>query len=113
MDLGRAVDVSGFGVDPSATCGDGPSASTGDYTIATSPDGTTWTDASSGTFTSDDLGRINLVTPVAGSDSVRYVRFTIRGNQTPGFATSCPGGSYAGCSYSDLSELEVYGSPTP
>ena len=113
VDLGRAVDVSGFGVDPSATCGDGPSASTGDYTIATSPDGTTWTDASSGTFTSDDLGRINLVTPVAGSDSVRYVRFTIRGNQTPGFATSCPGGSYAGCSYSDLSELEVYGSPTP
>ena len=113
VDLGRAVDVSEFGVDPSATCGDGGSASTGAYSIETSTNGITWTSATSGTFTPDDRGRINLLTPDVGAAGVRYVRFTIEGNQTPDFATSCPGGPYSGCSYSDLTELEVYGSPAP
>ena len=39
VDLARPVDVTGFGVDPAATCGNGPSASTGGYRIETSTDG--------------------------------------------------------------------------
>jgi hypothetical protein len=104
------VNVSSFGVDPSATCGDGASASTGGFKIETSPDGTTWTVAATGTFTSADDGRLNTVTPSAGSSGVRFVRFTITSNQTPDFATTCPGGAFAGCSFTDLTELEVFGS---
>jgi len=113
VDLHRTVDVSAFGVDPAATCGDGGSASTGDYRIETSPDGTAWTTARTGAFTPDDRGRINELAPTAGASGVRYVRFTILGNQTPDFATSCPDGPYSGCSYTDLTELEVYGTATP
>ena len=52
------------------------------------------------------------MTPSGGSGAgVRFVRFTIKGNQTPDFATSCPGGAYSGCSFTDLTELEVYGTP--
>ena len=114
IDLGRAIDVSQLGVDPAATCGDGGSASTGDYRIETSPDGTAWTTANTGTFTVADRGRINLLTPATGAGAaVRYVRFTILGNQTPDFATNCPDGAYSGCSYTDLTEVEVYGAQTP
>jgi extracellular elastinolytic metalloproteinase len=109
VDLQQAVDVSEFAVDPSATCGDGGSASTSDYRIETSPDGTTWTTAAAGTFTTDDQGSLSTVTPTAGQTGVRYVKFWILGNQTPDFATSCPGGSFSGCSFADLTELEVYG----
>jgi extracellular elastinolytic metalloproteinase len=44
---------------------------------------------------------------------VQYVRFTILGNQVPDFATSCPNGGYDGCTYTDLTELQVYGVATP
>jgi hypothetical protein len=107
--LPAAVDVADFAVDPSAGCGDGGSASTGDFRIETSPNGTTWTQAASGTFTLDDRGRLNTVTPTAGTHGVRFVRFTILGNQTPDFATSCPGGAFSGCSFTDLTEIEVHG----
>ncbi|MFC4784890.1 M36 family metallopeptidase [Nocardioides sp. MAHUQ-72] len=113
VDLGRQVDISEFGVDPANTCGDGGSASTGDYRIETSPDNATWTTASTGTFTVDDRGRINLLSPTAGASGVRYVKFTILGNQTPDFATSCPDGAFSGCTYTDLTELEVYGEAAP
>ncbi len=113
VDLGRAVNVTRFGVDPSAACGLGGSSSTGAYSIETSPDASTWTAAATGTFTAEDRGRVNPVTPTAGTSAVRYVRFHILGNQTPDFATNCPYGAYDGCTYLALSELEVYGSPTP
>ena len=113
VDMHTTVDVDTFGIDPSATCGDGGSASTGDYRIETSPDGTTWTTAAEGTFTADDRGRINTVTPTAGDTGVRYLRFTILSNQTPDFATNCPGGAFSGCSFSDLTEIEVFGTPSP
>ena len=58
-----------------------------------------------------DRGRLNPVTPAGGSATARYVRFTILGNQTPDFATSCPGGAFSGCQYTDLTEIEVYGRP--
>ena len=60
-----------------------------------------------------DRGRLNTVTPTQGSLGVQYVRFTILGNQVPDFATNCPNGSYDGCTYTDLTELQVYGVATP
>jgi hypothetical protein len=109
VDLGTSVDVTAFGVDPSATCGDGGSASTGDYSIETSTNGLTWTVASSGSFDAADRGRVNFLAPSAGATAVRFVRFTILGNQTPDFELNCPDGAYSGCSYTDLTELKVYG----
>jgi extracellular elastinolytic metalloproteinase len=108
--LPKKVSVSSFGVDPSATCGDGASASTAGFRIETSPNGTTWTTAATGTFTSANDGKINKVAPTAGATGVQFIRFTITSNQTPDFATNCPGGAFAGCSFSDLTELEVFGS---
>ena len=111
IDLHRFVDVTGFGVDPQSTCGDAPSASTSAYTIATSPDNLLWTPQHTGTFTSADDGRINDVPADTSPTGVRYVRFTIQGNQVPDFATNCPSGGFDGCRFADLTELEVFGSP--
>jgi extracellular elastinolytic metalloproteinase len=109
--LPQAINLKEFGVDPTANCFDGNSASTGAYRIETSADGTTWTTASQGTFTADDLGQLNSLTPTAGASGVRFVRFTILGNQVPNYATDCPG-PFTGCAHADLTELEVYGSPS-
>ena len=109
--LPEAVNVTEFAVDPSATCGDGASASTGAYRIETSADGTTGrrpTKARSPPTT----GPLIALTPTAGTTGVRYVRFTILGNQVPDFATDCPG-PFAGCVHADLTELEVFGTPAP
>jgi hypothetical protein len=111
--LPKAIDVESFAVDPSATCGDGLSASTGGFTIETSPNGTTYTQVATGTFTNADAGRFNEVDPSVPANGVQYVRFTITSNQVPNFATTCPGGAFAGCSFTDLTELEVFGSPSP
>ena len=109
VDLKQAVDVTQFAVDPAATCGDGGSASTGAYPIEASPAArpgrrrpparSRWTTAAGSTRSRRPRVR-------AG---VHFVRFTIKGNQTPDFATSCPDGAFSGCSFSDLTELEVYG----
>jgi extracellular elastinolytic metalloproteinase len=113
IDLGRAVNVSQFAVDPSATCGDGGSASTGAYRIEVSADGVTWKVASEGAFTLANRGTLNPLTPTAPATGVRFVKFTILGNQTPDFANNCPGGSFSGCQFTDLTEIEVYGTATP
>ena len=110
MKLPQAITVKEFSVDPSANCGDGASASTSGYRIETSADGTTWTTANQGTFTADDLGQLNSLAPSAGATGVRFVRFTILGNQVPDFATDCPG-PFTGCVHADLTELEVFGTP--
>ena len=109
--LPQAVNVTELAVDPTANCGDGGSASTGGYRIETSTDGATWTTADQGTFKAGDRGRLNSLTPSAGATAVRFVRFTILGNQVPNFATDCPG-PFTGCLHADLTELEVYGTPT-
>ena len=113
IELGKAVDVAQFGVDPSSTCGDDPSSSTAGYQIETSPDGTngSCTTAASGTFTSGDVG--NLVPIDVSVANVRFVRFTILSDQTPSFSTTCANGGGSGCSFVDLSELEVFGTPSP
>ena len=61
--------------------------------IETSADGATFTVAATGTFTPADLGKVNTVTPAAGTTAgVRFVRFTMINPQVfqiPG--ASCPG----------------------
>jgi extracellular elastinolytic metalloproteinase len=109
--LPQAITLTQLQVDPTATCGDGASASTGAYKIETSPDGSAWTTASQGAFTTDDQGSLVPLTPTAGAAGVRFVRFTILGNQVPSFATNCPDGAFGGCTNTDLTELEVFGTP--
>jgi hypothetical protein len=119
VDLHRTLNVTGFGVDPSNTCGDDFSTAVQDYTIQTSPDKTTWTpfDTSSHpVFDSADIGQLVQINSTA--PGVRYVKFTIESNQTADnpadyLATCGDGGGPFGCSYTDLTELAVYGAPTP
>jgi len=107
--LPSSVQVSSFGVDPNATCGDAGSASTADYRIETSANGTTWRTAAEGTFGVDDRGRLNAVAPAGGTgDGVRFVRFTMITPQVFDIGGSCPG-AFSGCDFMDLSELAVYG----
>ncbi len=116
VNLHHLVSVTGFGVDPQSTCGDAPSASTGQYRIETSPDNqasSVWTLRAVGTFTSADNGRVNAVPATVDTTGVQYVRFTIEANQVPDFATNCPGGGFDGCQFADLTELEVFGTPSP
>ena len=120
--------MTSFGVDPEATCGDSGSSSTGDYTIEVSPDGTAWTTVADGHFGIADRGHLNEVTPTGAADAVRYVRFTIEGDQvqdaarangddTGTFESICgdptTAGGYTGCQFADLTELTVFGSATP
>ncbi len=111
--LGDSYDVTSFGIDPSAACGDGGSAATAGYHIETSPDGQDWTVADTGTFTGDNDGRINEIASGDGPIGVKYVKITLTSNQTPDFANNCPGGGYSGCQYVDLTEFQVYGTPAP
>ena len=108
--LPQVVDITTFEVDPSNTCGDPGSASTGQFRIETSPDGTTYTTAAVGTFTSANRGKFNVVTPSAGMADVQYVKFWILSPQVPDFANNCPAGAFAGCVFSDMTEIAVYGS---
>jgi hypothetical protein len=111
--LPQAINVTQLAVDPAATCGDGGSASLGQYTIELSVNGTTWTMASQGTFALADRGRLNPLTPTGGATGANFLRLTMLGNQTPDFANVCPLGAFSGCSFTDLSEIAVYGTPTP
>jgi hypothetical protein len=106
--MASTITLNGLAVNPSNTCGDPGSASTGDYRIETSPDGTTWTTLDEGTFTAADrkLNELTVDSPVPG---VQYVKFTMLSPQVPSFATNCPDGPYAGCQFTDMTELEVFG----
>jgi hypothetical protein len=115
IDLGRKVDVSGFAMDPSATCGDGASASTAGFTIEISDSaGGPWSHPVSDTFGSGNNGVMNPIAPAAGTIG-RYVRLTVTSNQTPNYAANCSGGSgdFSGCTFTDVSELEVFGAEAP
>ena len=113
VDMKRKVNITSFAVDPSATCGDAGSSSTGRTRSRPRPTTSPGPSRPRGTFTAADRGRLNTVTPTTGSLGVQYVRFTILGNQVPDFATNCPNGAYDGCTYTDLTELQVYGVATP
>jgi extracellular elastinolytic metalloproteinase len=108
--LHQPLDVTGFAVDPSSTCGDDATASTAKYLIEMSSGASgPWTNVT-GTFTASDNGRMNPV-PATGS-AVRYVRFTILSDQVPNFTGTCGGGGGpSGCHYTDMTELQIFGTP--
>jgi len=108
--LPRAVDITTFEVNPSNTCGDPGSSSTGQFRIETSPDGTTYTTAAEGTFTPANRGKLNVVTPTAGDQGVQYVKVWLLSPQVPDFVNTCPLGNFGGCTFTDLTEIEVFGS---
>jgi hypothetical protein len=111
--LPRAITVTGFAVDPAAGCGVGASAATGAYKIEVSPDGSSWFDQSSGaaSFGPTDVGKLNALAPTDPSHvaNVRYVRFTIEGNQVAAYGGGCPSSGLYGCTYASVSEVEVFG----
>ena len=107
--LPEAVNVAKFSVDPSNTCGDPGSSSTGQYKIETSVDGTTWATAQEGTFTSANRGKYTELTPSGNATGVKFVRFWMLGPQVPDFSTNCPAGAFGGCTFTDMTELQVFG----
>jgi len=121
VELPNAVDVTSFGVNPSPACGLAGSASTGDYSIEVSPDNSTWVTVADGHFSPADRGKLNTVEPTVPAKAVKFVRFTIKGNQVPdvsgdSFETVCgdpsTAGGYDGCTYAALTEMAVFGTAT-
>ncbi|WP_328330807.1 M36 family metallopeptidase [Kribbella sp. NBC_00382] len=108
--LPAAVNISKFSVDPSNNCGDPGSSATGKYRIETSVDGTTWAKALEGEFGAANRGKYNEVTPTGNVTGVKFVRFVMLSPQVPDFATNCPDGGYGGCQFTDMTELQVFGS---
>lgn len=116
IDLGTGARNTAFAIDPSATCGDPGSSSTGDFHIQVSRTGASgsWTMVASRSGESNWRPRFRY-TNVASSQvvtGVQYVRFWIDSPQVPDFATNCRNGSYGGCTYMDLTELEIFGVPS-
>ncbi len=103
--LPEPVDITNFGIDPSATCGDDGSSSTGQIRVEASADGTDFTTVLEHTFTAADRGRMNVVAPTTPADQVRFVRITLLSNQLAAGAIG------SGTNFVDLSEFAVYGAP--
>jgi hypothetical protein len=95
------VDVSEFGVDPGAVCGDPDSASAQGYKIETSKTGSSgsWTEVTTGSFSLGQAHELNSV-PISLRKAVRYVRFTITSN-------------HGDAQFMDIAELVVHGTATP
>ena len=125
-----AVNVAEVAVDPSNTCGDAGSASTKDFRLETSTDGTTWKVVREGSFGVANRGRLNTLSGLdaSGLGNVRYVRFTMLNPQVPNPDGTLPPfgqeavhlrcgpgapnpGNFSGCTFMDMSEIEVYGAP--
>ena len=107
---------SAFKVDPTATCGDPGSASTGDFTIEVrSTTSDPWTKVVDVSGEGNWLPRFTFTQLQASQavPNVQYVRLTLNSPQVPSFATTCPNGPYAGCQFTDFTELEVFGPPSP
>ncbi len=106
--LPSTTKVTSFAVNPSNTCGDPGSSSTGKYKIQTSPDGSTWSTALKGTFdaTMRHLNQLTIDKPISG---VNYVKFWMLSPQVPDFHHTCPLGNYGGCTFTDMTEIEVFG----
>ncbi len=120
--LPQDVDISTMEVNPTANCGDGGSASTGDYEVSISQDGgATWSTPIEGTFDTGDRGRLNPVDLPADTTGVTDVRFTMLRPQVytdliefppPPSGFNCPG-AFSGCDFQDVTEIEVFGAPSP
>lgn len=97
VELPQAIDVTGFGLDPTNACGNDAGASTAGFRIETSADGVSFATALDGTFRASDRGRLTVLpTDVR---NVRYVRLSLHSSQDPA------------SEYVDVSELEVFGAP--
>ncbi len=92
-----AIDVTGFGLDPTNTCGDDEGASTRDFKIETSSDGNSFTTAVAGSFSPAHRGSLHHLP--TDRRNVRYVRLTLLSALD------------AGSLFVDASELTVYGAP--
>ncbi|GAA3817731.1 M36 family metallopeptidase [Nocardioides panacisoli] len=108
IDLPSTIDVTGFGVNPTATCGDPGSASTGEYKIyvAATPDGPWGSPVASGTFDENDRNKlvdIPLGSPATGVGAIKYVMVK---PQVPDWS-GCPT-AYAGCQFIDTTEVAAY-----
>jgi extracellular elastinolytic metalloproteinase len=99
--LAAYADVTAFAIDPGPTCGDGPTAGLKRFRLEVSKSGTSWSPVMTGTFGLADQGHLNLVSPLVPTrKAVRYVRLTMLAN-------------HGDPDYVDMSELEIYGKPTP
>lgn len=107
--LPSKTDVTSFAVNPSNTCGDPGSSSTGKYKIETSPDGKKWAVADKGEFTSVDRGHLTEISLDKAIKGVKYVKFWMLSPQVPDFENTCPEGNYGGCTFTDMTEIEVFG----
>ncbi len=108
VELPTVVTITAFAVNPSNVCGDPGSSSTGDYRIETSPDGNVWTTVAEDTFTAADRGQLVDI-DVADTPGVQFVKFTMLSPQVPDFATNCPLGAFGGCQFTDMTEIEAFG----
>jgi extracellular elastinolytic metalloproteinase len=117
IQLSQPIDIeegeAAFAVEPTATCGDPGSSSTGEYTIELSTDGDTWQTAVDGTgdaaFTEQHRYVYTDVDSAISMSDAAYVRFTIVSPQVPDFDQNCPDGPFGGCTFMDLTELQVFG----
>ncbi len=102
--------------------------------VETSANGTTWSQVATGTFFSGDVGTLNPVSLGGVTTGVNFVRFTMLDPMVPltgdtcDDGTNCPAGAtglaarcgpaasdpgaFDGCSFMDMSEIEVYGTPS-
>lgn len=117
IELPETITVTGFGVNPSHTCGDPGSASARYYELYTAetPAGP-WEVANVGAFDEDDRGQLVdiPVGPIANVGAVKYVMLNPQlpdcvwtGCAEFGELYSCPF-DYAGCQYMDTTEVAVY-----
>ncbi|HEX7309723.1 MAG TPA: M36 family metallopeptidase [Gaiellaceae bacterium] len=126
-----AIDVTEIQIDPSNTCGDPGSSATHHYKVETSTNGTTFTLVNEGHFYAANRGHLNTVTPLAAgaTSNVGWLRFTMINPMVPEIGNACtdatncgdngvptqcgpnnPGG-FGGCTFMDMSEIEVFGAP--
>lgn len=97
LQLPQTIDITGFGVDPGAGCGDDERSATAQFQIAVGPSATgPWTVVVPTTTLGAAHRHVMTVFPVTRSD-VTYVRMLPMSTQT------------AGADYIDLSEFAVYG----
>ena len=116
IDIAAGVDegTTAFRIDPSSTCGDPGSASTNDYRIEVSTDGVSWVEVADGAFGTDPAtsrGGYVDVPALVSVPAVTHVRFWMESPQVPDIGVDCPDGDYAGCTYMDVSEIQVFGPP--
>jgi hypothetical protein len=78
--------------------------------------GSTYTEVASGKFVAADRGHYNTVSLSGSTDSVKFVRFTIRApmvltdTATYGDNACSTPDAFSGCTYESVTEIEVYGS---